>query len=633
MTEELATTAVGCRTSDSDLYAALMLSDLLENKKEEEQIPKAPDTPPNEEEEEQEEDFTNVIWVPADKHPQIAPTEFAKFIQTQGTSIPIRRANSLHRQKSILSQSTTSQEGEEVQDEDEEDEDLKRTLSEKKRAFLKRISVENERLASDTKTHVFDRNSTAYDDSRIIAPRTDRSLLRRSAFSARGRGRKSNVESMDHENKKTKRRSRRREAIEPLIPTQKGDEEEEKDALKSTPWDKSEGVMLYDQPVNMSEWIDLGSASLESDDSQRGILSRVHDAESQLRSQISQEEGKEDKDEEKKKDTYDAKEEVMKTIENNDDTSNIPPSLPSQQVVVQDGPKRPTIKRTSELPTTVIVNKQEKRSSWLTNLFQDKKHGSTNNNKKSSSASASPAAATIQITSNNSSSSSPLSTLATLFTRSLSIKSNASSNLSTSSSLHSTVTSATIEEQQQGKKKRSSRLEIPPPSQRTFFNTNRLPLHVERAIYRLSHIKLANPKRPLSQQVLISNLMFWYLSIQQNDHQLIQQQQQQQQYQQLANEHGLSLDTIAPPPPSPTLNGNSPKKMGNSKMSRLIHSAKRKKGEMAQLVQSYPTVTNNTPIKSSKHNVQFNLPSIPNHNPHSSIEDEEDNVPLSHFKN
>ncbi|KAI9270864.1 hypothetical protein BY458DRAFT_456168 [Sporodiniella umbellata] len=41
----------------------------------------------------------------------------------------------------------------------------------------------------------------------------------------------------------------------------------------------------------------------------------------------------------------------------------------------------------------------------------------------------------------------------------------------------------------------------------------RLPLHVERAIYKLSHVKLANPRRPLKEQVLISNLMFWYLSV------------------------------------------------------------------------------------------------------------------------
>ncbi|KAL9549348.1 hypothetical protein PS6_006130 [Mucor atramentarius] len=45
------------------------------------------------------------------------------------------------------------------------------------------------------------------------------------------------------------------------------------------------------------------------------------------------------------------------------------------------------------------------------------------------------------------------------------------------------------------------------------FNYTRLPIHTERAIYRLSHLKLTTPRRPLRDQVIISNLMFWYLSI------------------------------------------------------------------------------------------------------------------------
>lgn len=45
------------------------------------------------------------------------------------------------------------------------------------------------------------------------------------------------------------------------------------------------------------------------------------------------------------------------------------------------------------------------------------------------------------------------------------------------------------------------------------YNHTRLPIHTERAIYRLSHLKLSNPRRPLCDQVTISNLMFWYLSI------------------------------------------------------------------------------------------------------------------------
>ncbi|OZJ02693.1 hypothetical protein BZG36_04596 [Bifiguratus adelaidae] len=44
---------------------------------------------------------------------------------------------------------------------------------------------------------------------------------------------------------------------------------------------------------------------------------------------------------------------------------------------------------------------------------------------------------------------------------------------------------------------------------------SRLPLSIERSIYRLSHQKLMNLKRPLHHQVMISNFMFWYLSLNQ----------------------------------------------------------------------------------------------------------------------
>ncbi|KAJ1954084.1 hypothetical protein EC988_002622, partial [Linderina pennispora] len=94
----------------------------------------------------------------------------------------------------------------------------------------------------------------------------------------------------------------------------------------------------------------------------------------------------------------------------------------------------------------------------------------------------------------------------------------------------------------------------PPPTARLGTGSNRLPIHIERAIYRLASIKLANPRRPLQQQVLLSNMMFWYLELinprsQQAQHQppsspgpnqqqgpqqqqqMDQQQQQQQQQQ------------------------------------------------------------------------------------------------------
>ncbi|KAF9574096.1 hypothetical protein EC968_007347 [Mortierella alpina] len=65
-----------------------------------------------------------------------------------------------------------------------------------------------------------------------------------------------------------------------------------------------------------------------------------------------------------------------------------------------------------------------------------------------------------------------------------------------------------------------------------YSNYNRLPIHIERAIYRLSHVKLANPRRPLHEQVLISNMMFWYLGVIQQQ-QMLQQQADQQQQEQL----------------------------------------------------------------------------------------------------
>ncbi|ORX39347.1 hypothetical protein BD324DRAFT_649424 [Kockovaella imperatae] len=51
------------------------------------------------------------------------------------------------------------------------------------------------------------------------------------------------------------------------------------------------------------------------------------------------------------------------------------------------------------------------------------------------------------------------------------------------------------------------------PTSPNFNSFARYPIHVERAVYRLSHIKLANARRPLYEQVLISNLMFWYLGV------------------------------------------------------------------------------------------------------------------------
>ncbi|KAI9360683.1 activator of mitotic machinery Cdc14 phosphatase activation C-term-domain-containing protein [Pilaira anomala] len=70
---------------------------------------------------------------------------------------------------------------------------------------------------------------------------------------------------------------------------------------------------------------------------------------------------------------------------------------------------------------------------------------------------------------------------------------------------------------QKKKKKKEKKLystiptPTPPPPPTPL--VTRYPLDIERAVYQLSHIKLSNARRPLQQQVAISNMMYWYLSI------------------------------------------------------------------------------------------------------------------------
>ncbi|KAG1048193.1 hypothetical protein G6F43_009402 [Rhizopus delemar] len=432
--------------TNHDLYANLLLSNLLEKEEKEEQ---AEDEKPIE--------LTNdIIWVPAEKHPKIAPTEFAKFIEAQGANLPVKRAASLQRRNSVLSQSYT------LEDDTNE---LARITFQKRKDDLRESANED---------ILFDHNSLT-DNSRMFTPKPDKVLLRRSAFSARGRSKRNN--------QITRSTSERRPAT------------------STDNWNKSEGVSLYDQPVNMSEWIDLGSASLESDDSsQRGILSRVHDAESQLRSHINnEEEVKEDKK-------------------------------------VQNTVKRPSMKRPppiiNEKPVTV-----EKSVPWFVGLFQSKQGGLTSNNNLQSNA---------------------LSNFATLFTRSS--KPNNTNNSTTAMPKDSSTEDTIVSAAASNKKRKPSRLELPSTTitAPNLYNSNRLPLHVERAIYRLSHLKLAEPKRPLCQQVLISNLMFWYLSIQET----------------ILVQNNNSNNDIHRPSFIPKQQQQQQKKP--SKMSRFIHAAKRR---------------------------------------------------------
>ncbi|KAK3182038.1 hypothetical protein K4F52_006602 [Lecanicillium sp. MT-2017a] len=79
------------------------------------------------------------------------------------------------------------------------------------------------------------------------------------------------------------------------------------------------------------------------------------------------------------------------------------------------------------------------------------------------------------------------------------------------------------EEKEKGNKK-SQLLQVPeepvykPLLPDVDYNWTRFPLLEERAIYRMAHIKLANPRRPLLSQVLLSNFMYSYLAIVQAMH-------------------------------------------------------------------------------------------------------------------
>ena len=116
-----------------------------------------------------------------------------------------------------------------------------------------------------------------------------------------------------------------------------------------------------------------------------------------------------------------------------------------------------------------------------------------------------------------------------------------------------------------GKKDRSGRGLSPDPPYRVMrpdidYPWTSFPLYQERAIYRMAHMKLANPRRALHSQVLLSNFMYGYLAKVQQMHPQIQmpqippqrqqqmqqeqqrhqqQQQQQQQRMQLEVDHQL----------------------------------------------------------------------------------------------
>lgn len=316
----------------------------------------------------------------------------------------------------------------------------------------------------------------------MAPPTHHRSLLRRSAVSARRTASEGNA---------VRRRSRRAQQ-------QSRHAVDTSDRMGHVP---TEAVKLHDHPVSMSEWIDLGNASLESPESQHGILSRVHDAESQLLKFM-------DDDVDKKVDK------ATTTVAIPEEPAESDSSYPSTTLTNDDTTctetstldnKRMTLRRSA---SDLIPQKSEKKISWIGALLNgDKKKRRSlrriNNEKHKDQSSSLQLTRVSSMGAVSAAASNKKRGLAAFISRSLSISSSATGRKES---------------------KKTKKEPIPPtPSTATssvttvaskhFIHSYRLPIHVERAIYRLSHMKLANPRRPLHQQVVISNFMFWYLSI------------------------------------------------------------------------------------------------------------------------
>ncbi|KAI8373183.1 uncharacterized protein BYT42DRAFT_579503 [Radiomyces spectabilis] len=604
-----------------------------------------------------------ILWVPANKHPEIAPSEFATWIQTHGVATA-RRASMVRRKNSVLSQSHTSMDDDEhtgaPPDESttEESSGSVETAESAESEPSSSTTVDNELpqwTISDLKAnrswekYVFDRYPSCVDNSHGAVPKSKRPLLRRSALSARERDRKgsSNKLVMRGQMRRSKSVRQRHGSVDQT-------------SIASTP---HEGITLYDRPVSMREWIDLGSASLQSNDSRNGILSRVQDAESQVYSHFleTNEPTAADQGEEVPPATATG---VGEDEEEQDQKEAIPSPIVEQKVIAEPiiddiqpvsekahaedveptsanildtideelsepttkesaAPARPGLTGRPSLQRSASegivrtmkpekTNKQDKRSSWFGGFFSDKEKKSRHALRKVDHEKAKrppmqredtpieeprPALARVESASNVAVASSKKPGFASFISRSLNLKP------------HSKVLSK-IGAHPPSKKLHHTNQPPQPtlPSTPLFLHSYRLPIHVERAIYRLSHVKLADPRRPLLHQVLISNLMFWYLSI----------IDVQQETQQLTSTNPWREDEDRPPRPStpkkasksssrksspsntstkhihfeqPPNSSPSPSethtaKKGHNRMSRMLSSAKKGSKDLAHKMQS-----------------------------------------------
>lgn len=401
------------------------------------------------------------------------------------------------------------------------------------------LTILGRQSSTSSQTLVFDRHSSATDESPVIVPRAEGSLLRRAA---RTRIRRTSLSGSQTEETGRRFGNRRSQSIH----AKPSDYPERFGVVPPG------GITLQDRPVSISEIIDFGGPEYEPAESQQGIITRVHDAETEVFSRIAAEEKQK---QEEKAAGADATEiavsshiqdesPVLKTVDAivptpehvhiptttqalEDQVKVITPTSKAENKIQPDNkdvsftkPRATLTKNDSKKSKPSSSPSQpEKRSSWSFKFLSEDKSKKKQQQKQQKQQLL--AGDTLQRVSSVSSVSSTISTVSNVSTTgSLKLKvkdaneifSNPAKKLGLSNLFQRTnskAQKANINGSSVMVKKSAKSNEI----KVTNDDFARFPVHVERAIYRLSHYKLSNPRRPLHHQVLISNLMFWYLSI------------------------------------------------------------------------------------------------------------------------
>ncbi|KAG2212366.1 hypothetical protein INT47_001727 [Mucor saturninus] len=389
---------------------------------------------------------SHLFWVPASQHPEIAPAEFEKYVDTHGLTI---RKKSIKRRQSVLSVYFTANDQQKLMEElaktdterdrratldvleDTDNEDRKQKLVLRRSVSLQLPSAGDYYIRNVPDLLVFDRNSSPLDESRALVPKGDRPLLRRGA--------RTNF----------KRNSSVTAPNRPSLVNRKSESD----------------CTAEQQPIEPQTMVRSASAD-------EGITLADHEnvVEEEPLSPVVEE----------------VRDLCIATRES-------------------EAPPKPIVMSRSA-STSTATSASSRKSSWSWAFWSDEKSSKKNKidpveeqlyieqeleqEHRQPQISKSSDAASI---SSSATERGKRFTLSSLFSR--------KSKHANSANMDAIIAGSTITN------------EAPKDFQLNRMNMTRLPLHVERAIYKLSHVKLANPRRPLHEQVLISNQMFWYLSI------------------------------------------------------------------------------------------------------------------------